>query len=66
MTFSAKELLLNILKHMGHFAIIIVVSVKSEGVYYMNQYIKNELLEKFEFYNYGHALEILSEAFPTE
>jgi len=32
----------------------------------MDKYIKSELLEKFEFYNYGHALEILSEAFPIE
>lgn len=32
----------------------------------MNQYIRNSLLEKFEFQNYGHALEILSEAFPNE
>lgn len=32
----------------------------------MEQYIRAELLEKFEFYNYGHALEILSEAFPEE
>ncbi len=32
----------------------------------MNKYIRNELFEKFEFYNYGHALEILSEAFPQE
>ena len=30
------------------------------------QYIRNKLLDKFEFQNYGHALEILSEAFPTE
>lgn len=30
------------------------------------QYIRSNLLEKFEFQNYGHALEILSEAFPNE
>ena len=30
------------------------------------QYIRNNLLEKFEFQNYGHALEILNEAFPEE
>lgn len=30
------------------------------------QYIRSDLLEKFEFQNYGHALEILSEAFPAE
>jgi len=29
-------------------------------------YIKTGLSEKFEFQNYGHALEILSEAFPAE
>lgn len=32
----------------------------------MQNYIYPELLNKFEFKNYGHALEILSEAFPTE
>jgi len=30
------------------------------------QYIRKNLLEKFEFQNYGHALEILNEAFPNE
>ena len=30
------------------------------------QYIRSDLLDKFEFQNYGHALEILSEAFPNE
>ena len=30
------------------------------------QYIDPEILEKFEYYNYGHALEILHESFPTE
>lgn len=29
-------------------------------------YIRKGLLERFEFHNYGHALEILSEAFPKE
>lgn len=28
--------------------------------------IPENLCDKFEFYNYGHALEILSESFPTE
>lgn len=28
--------------------------------------IPKDLAQKFEFYNYGHALEILSDAFPTE
>ena len=32
----------------------------------MQQYIKASLLDKFEFQNYGHALEILHEAFPAE
>ena len=32
----------------------------------VTQYIRENLLEKFEFQSYGHALEILSEAFPTE
>ena len=31
----------------------------------MKKYINPNLLEKFEFYNYGHALEILNEAFPA-
>lgn len=31
-----------------------------------SQYIRKKLLEKFEFQNYGHALEILYEAFPQE
>lgn len=29
------------------------------------KYIRSGLFEKFEFQNYGHALEILSESFPT-
>lgn len=32
----------------------------------MNNLIKAELLDKFEFYNYGHALEILSQAYQRE
>ena len=32
----------------------------------MEQYIRSELLNRFEFQNYGHASEILSEAFPEE
>lgn len=32
----------------------------------MEKYIRKSLLEKFEFQNYGHALEILNEAFSTE
>lgn len=32
----------------------------------IEQYIDNELLDKFEFYNYGHALEILHTSFPAE
>ena len=31
-----------------------------------DRYIKKELIKKFEFQSYGHALEILSEAFPNE
>ncbi len=30
------------------------------------KYINSELLSKFQFFNYGHALEILHESFPTE
>ena len=30
----------------------------------IKHYIRPELLEKYEFHNYGHALEILSEAYP--
>lgn len=29
-------------------------------------YVSAELLDRFEFHNYGHALEILHDAFPTE
>ncbi len=32
----------------------------------MNKYIDQDLLSKFEFYDYGHALEILHESFPNE
>lgn len=32
----------------------------------MREYIRDEIWTKFEFKNYGHALEILSEAFPNE
>ena len=32
----------------------------------LKAYVKEELFDKFEFQNYGHALEILSEAFPEE
>lgn len=32
----------------------------------ITQYIRENLLEKYEFQNYGHALEILNEAFPVE
>ncbi len=32
----------------------------------MDKYIGTQLLNKYEFYNYGHALEILTEAFPEE
>ena len=31
-----------------------------------NNYIRQSLLEKYEFHNFGHALEILSEAFRDE
>ena len=31
-----------------------------------SHYIRKKLFEKFEFHNYGHALEILYEAFPQE
>lgn len=32
----------------------------------MDRFIDNDLIGRFEFHNYGHALEILSEAFPVE
>ena len=32
----------------------------------IEKYIDNDLLNRFEFYNYGHALEILHDAFPAE
>ena len=32
----------------------------------IENYVSADLLEKFEFYSYGHALEILHDAFPNE
>ena len=32
----------------------------------LEDYIDQDLLEKFEFYNYNHALEIITQAFPEE
>ena len=32
----------------------------------ISKYIDKDLLDRFEFYNYGHALEILHDAFPEE
>lgn len=33
---------------------------------YLDDYIESDLLEKFEFHNYNHALEIITQAFPEE
>ncbi len=32
----------------------------------LEKYIDKGIIDKFEFYNYGHALEILHDAFPAE
>ena len=32
----------------------------------LKKYIREDIQDKFEFYNYGHALEILHDAFPDE
>ena len=32
----------------------------------LEDYIDQDLLEKFEFYNYNHALEIITQSFPEE
>ena len=32
----------------------------------IEKYVDADLLEKFEFYNYNHALEIITQAFPEE
>ena len=32
----------------------------------LREYIASDLLEKFEFYSYNHALEIITQAFPAE
>ena len=32
----------------------------------IEDYVDSDLLEKYEFYNYNHALEIISQAFPDE
>ncbi len=37
-----------------------------KGAMEIEKYIDNDLLYKYEFYNYGHALEILHNAFPAE
>ena len=41
---------------------------KSEEAMVMSttKYIDESLINKYEFYSYGHALEILYEAYPTE
>ena len=33
---------------------------------HISEYIDIDLLDKFEFYNYNHALEIITQAFPDE
>ncbi len=33
---------------------------------HQKKYIRSALFDKFEFHNFGHALEILSEAFSEE
>ena len=42
------------------------IFAKKEKMNDLTRYIRESLLDKFEFQNYGHALEILNEAFPTE
>ena len=32
----------------------------------ISEYLDTDLLEKFEFYNYNHAFEIITQAFPEE
>lgn len=32
----------------------------------ITDYVEEDLLDKFEFYNYNHALEIITQAFPSE
>ena len=32
----------------------------------IENYISNDLLERFEFFSYNHALEIITQAFPEE
>ena len=32
----------------------------------IKSYIPEDLLEKYEFHNYNHALEIITQAFPEE
>lgn len=33
---------------------------------HLNEYIDADLLNRFEFFNYNHALEIITQAFPEE
>lgn len=40
--------------------------LRMKGGMKVEKYIKPLLLERFEFFNYGHALEILHDAFPIE
>jgi hypothetical protein len=40
---------------------------RGEGVVMtIEDYVTPDLLERFEFYNYNHALEIITQAFPEE
>lgn len=32
----------------------------------ISDYVSSDLLDKFEFHNYNHALEIITQAFPEE
>ena len=32
----------------------------------IEKYIRSSLLERYEFFSYGHAIEILNEAYPEE
>lgn len=48
------------------YGIIQVNSVKEELLVELERYIPTDLLERFEFYNYNHALEIITQAFPEE
>ena len=40
--------------------------VRKEKFMQLEDYIATDLLDRFEFYNYNHAIEIITQTFPDE